>query len=250
MKLQNKNALITGGDRGVGLATARLFIDEGAKVIITGKDRLTLDAAAQQLGPNALALQSDITRSSERKELFKAVAEHLGKLDIVFANTSSGQKTALGETTEELFEQVLNINLTSVFFIVQSALPLLRDQASIILHGSSVATLGHPGYSAFAAGKAGIRAIARTLVGELSPRAIRVNTVVSGAILPITPELAGEVADRITGRIPLARWADASEIAQAVLFLASSDASYMQGTEVIVDGGATSAPFSGPASRI
>ncbi|HXM08315.1 MAG TPA: SDR family oxidoreductase [Terriglobales bacterium] len=259
MRLKGKTALITGGNSGIGLATARLFVSEGAQVAITGRDQTTLDAASQELGPNAAAFRSDVGNTAERKHLFREMAQHFGKLDILFANAGVSNLSPLGNTTEEAFQEVIHINLTSVFFTVQSALPLLRDAGSVVLNGSVIATLGQSGYSAYAASKAGIRALSRTLAADLAPRGIRVNVVVPGATsTPIWSrrpdqqagsDIAKARAERIANRILLGRFGEAEEIAKAVLFLASDDASFISATELVVDGGTTGSPLSGPASR-
>jgi NAD(P)-dependent dehydrogenase (short-subunit alcohol dehydrogenase family) len=257
MKLSGKKALITGGNSGIGLATAMLFVKEGAQVAITGRNQETLDAAVAQLGPNAIGFRGDVTDSKSRKAIFQQIGEKFGKLDIVFANAGIPGITPAGSTPEELFEQIININLTSVFFTVQDSIPYLNDGSSIILNGSVIGTLGQPGYSAYAASKAGVRALARTLAADLSPRGIRVNVVAPGAAkTPIwgrsgkrSPEQVDAIAQKFASLIPLGRLGEADEIAKVVLFLASDDSSYVQGIELFVDGGLTGTPFGGPASR-
>ena len=257
MNLAGKKALITGGNSGIGLATARLFIKEGAQVAITGRNQETLDAALAELGPKAIGFRGDITDSKSRKAIFQQVGEKFGKLDIVFANAGIPGTTPVGNTPEELFEEVIRVNLTSVFFTVQDALPFLNDGSSVILNGSVIGTLGQPGYSAYAASKAGVRALARTLAADLSPRGIRVNVVAPGATkTPIwgrnskrSAEETGAIANKLAATIALGRWGEADEIAKAVLFLASDDSSYVQGIELFVDGGLTGTPFGGPAGR-
>ncbi len=257
MKLAGKKALITGGNSGIGLATARLFIKEGAHVAISGRNQETLDAAVSELGPKAIGFRGDVTDSKSRKDIFKQIGEKFGKLDIVFANAGIAGSTPVGSTAEELFEEVIRVNLTSVFFTVQDALPLLNDGGSVILNGSVIGTLGQPGYSAYSASKAGVRALARTLAADLSPRNIRVNAVAPGATkTPIwgrggrrSPEEVGEVAKKVASQIALGRWGEADEIAKAVLFLASDDSSYVQGIELFVDGGLTGTPLGGPVHR-
>jgi NAD(P)-dependent dehydrogenase (short-subunit alcohol dehydrogenase family) len=257
MKLQGKNAFITGGNSGIGLATAKLFVDEGAEVIITGRNQETLDEAIKLLGPKAHGFRADVTDSAARKEVFKKIGEQFGKLDIVFANAGIPGSTPAGSTAEELFEQVIRTNLTSVFFTVQDALPILNDGASVILNGSVIGTLGQPGYSAYSASKAGVRALARTLAADLSPRGIRVNVVAPGATrTPIWGRSGSRSQEQLTGLerqlssvIALGRMGEAEEIAKAVLFLASDDSSYVQAIELFVDGGMTGTPFGGPAGR-
>ena len=180
VRLANKTAFITGGNSGIGLATARLFVAEGAKVAITGRNQATLEAAAKELGPNALALVADATDIAATELAIRRAVEKFGKLDIVFANAGIPGNTPIGTTTLEAFETVIRTNITSVFFTVQSAAPHLKDGASIILNGSVISVLGNPGYSAYAASKAGVRAMARVMASELSPRGIRVNVVSPG----------------------------------------------------------------------
>src|ERR1700723_2950396 len=163
MRLKGKTALITGGNSGIGLATARLFVSEGAQVAITGRDQTTLDAASQELGPNGVVFRSDVGNTAEREYLFREIAQHFGKLDILFANAGVSNLAPLGNTKEEAFQEVIHINLTSVFFTVQSALPFLRDGGSVVLNGSVIATLGQSGGSAYGPSQAGIRAPPRTL---------------------------------------------------------------------------------------
>ena len=253
MRLANKTALITGGNSGIGLATARLFIAEGARVAITGRNQETLDAAKRELGPNLVAIQADVTDIAATERAVAAAVEALGPLDIVFANAGIGGSTPVGGTELAVFEQVLRTNLTAVFFTVQAAAAHLNDGASIILNGSVHAVLGMPAYSAYAASKAGVRAMARVMASELSPRRIRVNVVVPGATrTPIWDRIAPDAAAlaafeaRVSKAIPLARLGEADEVAKTVLFLASDDASNVQGTEILVDGGMTGSPSGAP----
>lgn len=252
MRLANKTALITGGNSGIGLATARVFLAEGAKVAITGRNRKTLDEAVQALGPNVLAIQADVTDPAALVKAVEQTVAAFGKLDIVFANAGIGGGTPLGETTLEAFEQIIRTNLTAVFFTVQAAFPHLNDGASIILNGSVHATLGVPAYSAYAATKGAVRSMTRNLASELAPRRIRVNQVTPGGTK--TPIWAGrgsmdEVEAQLARGIPLARMAEVDDIAKAALYLASDDAKNVSGTELVVDGGATSAPYGAPAHR-
>jgi NAD(P)-dependent dehydrogenase (short-subunit alcohol dehydrogenase family) len=256
MRLANKTALITGGNSGIGLATAKLFVAEGAKVVITGRNPETLQAAAKELGPNALALNADVTDVAALETAIKQAVEKFGKLDIVFANAGIPGQTALGSASLATFEQVIRTNLTAVFFTVQAALPYLNDGASIILNGSVISVLGSPGYSAYAASKAGVRAMARVMVSELSPRGVRINVVAPGAVrTPIwgpataTPEAEKAFAARIGRTTPLRGLGEPEHIAKTVLFLASDDAAHITGQELFVDGGATSAPSGAPIYR-
>jgi NAD(P)-dependent dehydrogenase (short-subunit alcohol dehydrogenase family) len=256
VRLANKTALITGGNSGIGFATAKLFVAEGAKVTITGRNEETLRAAAKELGQNALAVAADATDIAATDAAIRQAAEKFGKLDIVFANAGIPGDTPLGTTTLEVFEKVLRTNVTAVFFTVQSALPYLNDAASIILNGSVISVLGNPGYSAYAASKAGVRAMARVMASELSPRGIRVNVVAPGAArTPIwngkapTADAFAVLEQRLSRSTPLGRIAEADDIARIVLFLASDDAAHVQSAEIFVDGGATGSPAGAPIYR-
>jgi NAD(P)-dependent dehydrogenase (short-subunit alcohol dehydrogenase family) len=256
MRLANKTAFITGGNSGIGLATARVFVAEGAKVIITGRNKETLDAVARELGPNALALAADATDITATEAAIKKGVEKFGKLDVVFANAGIAGGTPLGSATLAVFENVLRTNVTAVFFTVQAALPYLNDGASIILNGSVISVLGNPGYAAYAASKAGVRAMARVMASELSPRNIRVNVVSPGAIrTPIwgpalaTPEAEKAFEKRIGLTTPLGRIGEPDHISKTVLFLASDDSAHVQGQELFVDGGSTASPAGAPVYR-
>lgn len=256
MRLKGKTALITGGNSGIGLATAKLFVEEGARVVITGRNKETLEAAAKELGANGLAIAVDANDVAATERAFAQAAEKFGKLDILFANAGIPGNTPVGKTTLEMFESVIKTNLTSVFFTVQAALPHLNDNASIILNGSVISVLGNPGYSAYAATKAGVRAMARVMASELSPRGIRVNVVAPGAArTPIwngaapTAEAFAVLEKRMAGTTPLGRIAEPDHIAKTVLFLASDDAAHVQGQEIFVDGGATASPAGAPVFR-
>jgi NAD(P)-dependent dehydrogenase (short-subunit alcohol dehydrogenase family) len=256
MRLANKTAFITGGNSGIGLATARLFVAEGARVTITGRNRDTLREAARELGANALAVVADATDVVATEAAIKQAVDKFGKLDVLFANAGIPGNTPLGGTTLAVFDQVLRTNITAVFFTVQAALPYLNAGASIILNGSVISVLGNPGYSAYAASKAGVRAMARVMASELSPRGIRVNVVAPGAArTPIwkgaapTAEAFAALEQRIALATPLGRIADAEHIAKTVLFLASDDAAHVQSAEIFVDGGATGSPAGAPIYR-
>jgi NAD(P)-dependent dehydrogenase (short-subunit alcohol dehydrogenase family) len=256
MKLTNKTALITGGNSGIGFAAARLFVAEGAHVAITGRNQKTLRAAAAELGDSAVTIQADVTDVDAIERAVAAAVEKLGKLDIVFANAGIGGATPIGQTSQSAFDDIIQTNLTAVFFTVQAAATHLNEGASIILNGSVHAVMGVPGYSAYAATKAGVRAMTRNLASEFAPRGIRVNQVTPGAArTPIwsasapTDEAMVALEQRIVRTIPLGRFGEADEVAKAVLYLASDDASNVTGTELVVDGGATGAPLGAPAYR-
>ena len=182
MKLTGKKALITGGNSGIGLATARLFVAEGAQVAITGRDQKTLDEAIAELGSSARGYRVDVTIAEDRKRLFAALAKDFGKLDIVFANAGISGRTPTGSTDEAIFENVIHTNLNAAFFTVNSAAPLLNDNGSIIFSGSVQNYLGQPGVAAYAATKGGLVSMARCIAADLAPRNIRVNVVAPGAI--------------------------------------------------------------------
>jgi NAD(P)-dependent dehydrogenase (short-subunit alcohol dehydrogenase family) len=256
VRLANKTAFITGGNSGIGLTTAKLFVAEGARVAITGRNKETLEADAKELGPNALAIAADATDIAATEAAIKQAVQKFGKLDVVFANAGISGNTPIGGTTLAAFESVIRTNITAVFFTVQAAAPHLNDGASIILNGSVISVLGNPGYAAYAASKAGVRAMARVMASELSPRGIRVNVVSpGGTTTPIwnraapTPEAVVALEKRISQTVPLGRFGKPEEVAKTVLFLASDDASNVQGAEIFVDGGATASPAGAPIYR-
>lgn len=256
MRLGNKTAFITGGNSGIGLATARLFVAEGARVAITGRNQKTLDAAAQELGRNALAIAADITDVAATEAAVQQAVKKFGNLDVLFANAGVAGNTPVGGTNIAAFESVIRTNLTAVFFTVQAAIAHLNDGASIILNGSVISVLGSPGYSAYAASKAGVRAMARVMASELSPRGIRVNVISPGAIrTPIwgaataTPEAEKALEERIAKAAPLRGLGEPDHISKAVLFLASDDSAHVQGQELFVDGGASASPSGAPIYR-
>jgi NAD(P)-dependent dehydrogenase (short-subunit alcohol dehydrogenase family) len=260
MKLAGKKALITGGNSGIGLATARLFVAEGAEVAITGRDQRTLDEAVAELGSKAHGYRADVTVAEDRKKLFDAeLAKDFGKLDIVFANAGISGSTPTGTTDEAIFEKVVHTNLNGAFFTVNSAAPLMNDNGSIIFNGSVQSYLGQPGLAAYAATKGGLVSMARSIAADLAPRKIRVNVVAPGATkTPIwkrgpranaTAEESAKVSDFFSSTVPLARWGEPEDLAKAVLFLASDDSSYINAVELVVDGGLTGAPFGAAVLR-
>jgi len=259
MKLTGKKALITGGNSGIGLATAGLFIAEGAQVAITGRDQKTLDEAVAQLGPNARGYHADSTVAEDRRRLFAALAKDFGKLDIVFANAGITGRAPIGTTDEAIFENVIHTNLNGAFFTVNSAAPLLNDNGSIIFTGSVHNYLGQSGVAAYAASKGGLLSMTRSIAADLAPRNIRVNVVAPGATkTPIwnrgprafmsTAESA-KLTKFVSSAIPLGRWGEPEDVAKAVLFLASDDSSYVNAVELMVDGGMTGDPFGAPVLR-
>lgn len=252
-KLNGKVALITGGSSGIGFAAAKLFVSEGAKVVITGRNQATLNAAVEELGTtNALAVQADAADATSAETAVAAAVEKFGRLDVVFANAGISGPTPAGGTQLSVFEEILKVNVTGVFFTIQAALPHLKAGASVILNGSILAKAGSPGTSAYAASKGAVTSMASVLVSELSPRGIRVNTVVPGATrTPIwgQPERIAQLEPVLARTVPLNRLGEPEEIANVVLFLASDDSSFVQGAEISVDGGAGSSPFGAPIYR-
>ncbi|OME75890.1 short-chain dehydrogenase [Paenibacillus sp. FSL A5-0031] len=253
-KLEGKVALITGGNSGIGLESAKLFVAEGAKVVITGRNQTTLSSVAEELGANVFAIQADAADPASMENAMFTAVETFGRLDIIFANAGIAASTPLGSTELSVFEEVLKVNVTGVFFTVQAALPYLKEGSSVILTGSTRATDGYPERSAYSASKGAISSMARVLVSELSPRGIRVNTLVPGVTLtPIwkqsTPDEIAKLEAAHARAIPLKRIGDPVEVAKVALFLASDDSSYVQGTEIVVDGGAAAAPLGAPIYR-
>jgi len=253
-KLDGKVALITGGNSGIGFSTAQLFVAEGAKVVITGRNSETLQKAARELGDNVLAVQADTTDPASSEKAVAAAIETFGRLDVVFANAGISAKTFLGQTELATFKEVLDINVTGVFILVQAAAASLSDGGSIIFNSSVLADAGSPGYAAYAASKGAVKSMARVLASELSPRAIRVNTISPGATrTPIwgqtTQEGFAQLETYLTRSIPLNRLGEPEEIAKVALFLASDDSSFVQGAEINVDGGAGASPMGAPIYR-
>lgn len=243
-KLEGKIALITGGSSGIGLATAKQFVKEGAYVFITGRRDKELAAAVNDIGTNVTGVQGDVSNLGDLDRLFAQIKQEKGGLDIVFANAGVARFAALGTITEELYDKTFNINVKGVLFTVQKALPLLRDGSSIILNSSIVGSKGLPINSVYSATKAALRSFARTWTTDLKDRRIRVNAVSPGSI--DTPGLSDLLASTETGQqrlqmisslVPLGRLGTPEEIAKAVVFLASDDSSYVAGTELFVDGG-------------
>lgn len=249
-KLDGKVAFITGGNSGIGLATAKLFVEEGAKVVITGRNQSTLNAAAEELGAaNALGIQAETTDPASLEQAVAAAVERFGALDIVFANAGISGYTPVGGTELPLFEKVLRTNVTGVFFTIQAAVPHLKEGASVILNSSVLANGGSPGTSAYAASKGAVSSMAKVMVSELAPRGIRVNTISPGATrTPIWGDSEGLAAKEaaLTRSVPLKRLGEPEEIAEVAVFLASDAASYVNGADIGVDGGSGSSPFGAP----
>jgi NAD(P)-dependent dehydrogenase (short-subunit alcohol dehydrogenase family) len=237
-KLQGKIAVITGGTEGIGLATAKLFVKEGAYVFITGRRPKVLDAAVTAIGSNVSGVQGDVAKVTELDRLYEVVKRTKGKIDILFANVGLGGFVPLGRITEDYYDTTFDINVKGLLFTVQKALPLLNDGASIILTGSAAASKGTPAFGVYAASKAAIRSFVRTWTVELKDRGIRSNVLSPGPIS--TPQAAAQTADviaRIVSTVPMGRMGEADEVAKAALFLASDDSSFVTGIELFVDGG-------------
>jgi NAD(P)-dependent dehydrogenase (short-subunit alcohol dehydrogenase family) len=243
-KLERKVALITGGSSGIGLATAKQFVTEGAYVFITGRREPELAAAVKEIGRNVTGVRGDVLNHDDLDRLFAQIKREKGKLDIVFANAGFAKYAHFGTISEELYDSIFNINVKGLLFTVQKALPLIPDGGSIILNASIVASKGLSSNSVYSATKAAVRSFARTWTTDLKDRRIRVNAVSPGSI--DTPGLSDLLASSETGQqrlkmisnsVPLGRLGTPDEIAKAVVFLASDDSSYVTGTELFVDGG-------------
>lgn len=245
-KLAGKIALVTGGSSGLGLATAQLFVAEGAHVFITGRRQNELDAAVKQIGGNVTAIQSDQSKLADIDRLFATIKEQKGRLDILFANAGGGGFMTVEEVTEEHYDKYFGINVKGTLFTVQKALPLMSGGGTIVINSSMVSIKGFPGFGVYAATKAALRSFARTWVVDLKGRNIRVNVVSPGTV--VTPAYSSELGmtneqiegfkEQAAATTPLGRTGTPEEIAKAVLFLASDDSSYVNGAELFVDGGA------------
>src|SRR2546427_1112757 len=243
-KLEGKSALITGGNSGIGLATAKQFVHEGAYVFITGRRAPELAAAVKEIGSNVTAVQGDVSNLGDLDRLFAHIQRETGRLDSVFANAGVAKYAPLGKITEELYDLIFDINVKGLLFTVQKALPLMPDGASIVLNASIVGSKGFPANSVYSATKAAVRSFARTWTTELKDRRIRVNAVSPGATdtpglneLLASSETGQQRAQMIAATVPLGRFGRPDEIAKAVVFLASDDSSYVTGIELFVDGG-------------
>lgn len=242
--LEGKVAVITGGSSGIGLATAKLFQQAGAKVAISGRNQQSLDQALRELGPGTVAVRSDVSKLSDLDRLFKVVTEKLGRVDVLFANAGIAKFAPVSDVSEEAYDETFDINVKGVFFTVQKAIPFLNDNASIILNTSFVNQAGVPTTSVYAASKAAVRSLARGISSELAIRGIRVNVVSPGPIatplyekLGLPKEAVDAFAANIVSQVPLKRFGKPEEVAQTALFLASSASSYITGVELNVDGG-------------
>ncbi|MGD0299477.1 MAG: SDR family oxidoreductase [Bryobacteraceae bacterium] len=240
-KLEGKIALITGGSAGIGLATAKQFVEEGAYVFITGRRQTELDAAVASVGSNITAIQGDVAKLADLDRIFAQIGKEKGRLDIVFANAGLGDMAPLGSITEEHFDTTFNVNVKGVLFTVQKALPLMPNGSSIILNASIVDIKGFPAFSVYSATKAAVRSFARTWTTDLKDRGIRVNVVSPGPIdTPLLNETFSnpDAKKALASTVVMGRLGRPEELAKPVVFLASDDASFITGAELYVDGGA------------
>jgi NAD(P)-dependent dehydrogenase (short-subunit alcohol dehydrogenase family) len=243
-KLDGKIALVTGANSGIGLATAKRFVNEGAYVFITGRREAELDAAAREIGKNVAGVPGDVSNLADLDRLFTRIQQDKGRLDVLFANAGVATLAPFGTITEEFYESIFSVNVKGLLFTVQKALPLMPDGASIILNASVVGSKGLPANSVYSATKAAVRSFARTWTTDLKSRRIRVNAVSPGSTdtpglsqLLGTSEAGQQRLKMISSNIPLGRLGTPDEIAKAVVFLASEDSSYITGIELFVDGG-------------
>jgi NAD(P)-dependent dehydrogenase (short-subunit alcohol dehydrogenase family) len=245
-KLANKVAVVTGGNSGIGLSTAKAFVDEGAKVVIFGRDQATLDRAVETLGSNAVGVKGDVTNDADLTNLFETAKKRFGRVDVVFANAGVAEFLPVEAVNDDHFDRLFDINVKGAFKTVQKAVPALADGASIVLTTSVADDTGFAATSVYSATKAAVRSFARTMSAELISRGIRVNAVSPGPVatplfnrMGMSEEEARGTEAHFASLVPLKRVAEPNEIARAVVFLASSDSSYVVGAELVVDGGLT-----------
>jgi len=245
-KLTDKIALVTGGTSGIGLATAKRFVAEGAHVFITGRRKAQLDAAVADIGRNVTGVRSDVANLQDLDQLFATIQKEKGRLDVLFANAGGGQVAALGQITEAHFDSIFDTNVRGLVFTVQKAIPIMPKGATIVLNASTTSIKGTPGFSIYSASKAAVRNLARSWMLDLKDAGIRVNVLSPGVVPTPAYELLGLTGDQLEGfiemqarTIPLGRVGRTDEIAKAAVFLASDDSSFVNGIELFADGGMT-----------
>ena len=246
-KLEGKVAVITGGSSGIGLATAKTFVDEGAYVFIMGRRQAELDSAVKHIGRNVTAVRGDVSNLGDLDRLYDTVRKQKDRVDILFANAGIGELAPLGTITEEHYDKVFNVNVKGLLFTVQKALPLFKDGGSILLNASVAGSKGMEAFSVYSATKAAVRSFARSWTTDLKSRKIRVNAISPGPIetpifntMGLTTEQIAGFKTGVVSSVPLGRFGSSDELAKAALFLASDDSSYIAGIELFVDGGMAS----------
>lgn len=244
VRLKNKTAIVTGGSSGIGLAAARLFASEGARVVLFARNAERLAEAVASVGPNAVGVRGDVTRPGDLQGLYAQTHERFGGVDVLFANAAVVKLSPIADTPEDLFGEIVGINMKGAFDTLRLGIPILSKGASVIVTTSWLNRMGFAGSSVVAMTKAALRALVRVAAAELGPRGIRVNALCPGAIqtpmwgkLGLSPEVLAAAGADITAQIPLGRWGTPEELAQAALFLAGPESAYLNGMELAVDGG-------------
>ena len=237
-KLQGRVALVTGGTEGIGLAVAKLFVEEGAYLFITGRRQKELDEAVKTIGDNVAGIQGDVANMADLDRLYETIGRAKGRIDVVVANAGVGEFAAFGKATEEHFDKLFGINVKGTFFTVQKALPLLVEGGSVILIGSVASVKGTSSFGVYGATKAALRSFARTWTTDLKERRVRTNVLSPGPIkTPLSGRQSPDAIARIVSTVPMGRMGEPHEIARAALFLASDDSSFVTGIELFADGG-------------
>jgi NAD(P)-dependent dehydrogenase (short-subunit alcohol dehydrogenase family) len=247
-RFQNKVALVTGGNSGIGLAAAQAFAREGARVAIAGRDPETLETARKTLGPNAIAVQADVSKLADIDRMLAQVKKEAGRIDALFVNAGVGKFVPLEQSDEALFDWHFGINVKGAYFTIQKALPLMKPGSTIVVNASSVVNLGLPNSSVYTATKAAVASLARSLALELAPKGIRLNIVNPGPIetpiferMGLPPEVLKQMGEQIASQVPQKRFGSPEDIAHAVLYLSSDESGFVHGASLAVDGGLTAA---------